>query len=317
VRGCGAGRGLEGVGALENVSGTSQWIAEITLAADSRIAVDGPGDTLTLTGGVHGPGGLEKTGAGTLVLSSTINNYSGATTVNAGTLALSGSGSIASSSKVDVANAAGTFNISGTTSGATITSLAGVANSHVTLGSKPLTLSNANDPYAGIIQGTGGLALTAGTETLSGANTYDGVTQVLGGTLSIRNGAALGSTTNGTTVGPGATLQLDGDPTTIGASITVAEPLLGIFGTGVNGNGAIRNLTGNNTLSGPIALTDPNVRIGVDAGTQLTISGPIFSAGGIEKTGTGTLVLATDNTYDGTTTVSAGILNIRSAGALP
>src|SRR5262249_8341042 len=91
-----AGTGSNGGGALENGAGNSQWIAEITLAADSRIAVDGPGDTLTLTGGVHGPGGLEKTGAGTLVLSSTINNYSGATTVNAGTLALSGSGSIAS-----------------------------------------------------------------------------------------------------------------------------------------------------------------------------------------------------------------------------
>jgi autotransporter-associated beta strand protein len=60
--------------------------------------------------------------AGTLVLTGT-NTYTGATTINGGTLALSGTGAIATSSQVNVANSAGTFDISATTAGATITTL--------------------------------------------------------------------------------------------------------------------------------------------------------------------------------------------------
>jgi len=82
-----------------------------------------------------------------------------------------------------VANAAGTFDISGTSSGATITTLNGVANSHVTLGGQTLTISNGSTTYAGVIQGTGGLTVTGGTPTLSGANTYTGATIVNAGTL--------------------------------------------------------------------------------------------------------------------------------------
>jgi len=47
---------------------------------------------------------------------------------------------------VNLANAAGTFDIAGTTAGATITTLNGVANSHVTLGARTLTISTARPP---------------------------------------------------------------------------------------------------------------------------------------------------------------------------
>src|SRR5207344_1677280 len=114
---------------------------------------------------------------------SCVNTYTGVTTINGGTLALSGTGSIASSSQVNLANAAGMFDISGTSAGATITTLAGVANSHVTLGSQSLTIANGSTSYAGIIGGIGGLTLTAGTQTLSGTDTYTGATIINGGTL--------------------------------------------------------------------------------------------------------------------------------------
>ena len=90
-------------------------------------------------------------------------------------------------------NAAGTFDISGTSSGATITTLNGVANSHVTLGGQTLTISNGSTTYAGIIQGTGGLTVTGGTQTLSGANTYTGATTISAGTLQIGSGGTTGS----------------------------------------------------------------------------------------------------------------------------
>src|SRR5262249_56337270 len=95
------------------------------------------------------------------------------------------SGSVATSSQVNVANAAGTFDITGATAGATITTLNGVANSQVTLGTRTLTIANGSTTYAGIIAGTGGVALTAGTQTLSGTNTYTGATTINGGTLAL------------------------------------------------------------------------------------------------------------------------------------
>src|SRR5262249_10224294 len=146
--------------------------------------------------GGAGATNLTKAGTGTFTLSGA-NTYTGTTTLSAGTLALSGSGSIASSSQVNVSAAAGTFDISGTSSGATITTLKGVASSHVTLGGQTLTISNGSTTYAGIIQGTGGLTLTGGTQTLSGANTYAGGTTINGGTLAISSDGNLGNTSGG------------------------------------------------------------------------------------------------------------------------
>jgi autotransporter-associated beta strand protein len=91
---------------------------------------------------------LTKQGAGVFTLTGS-NTYSGATTINGGTLALTGAGSIANSSGVNIANAAGAFDISGTTAGATITTLSGVTSSDVVLGGETLTLSNASSTYNG------------------------------------------------------------------------------------------------------------------------------------------------------------------------
>ena len=102
---------------------------------DNAALVFNRSNALTYGGTISGTGSVTQAGTGTLTLSGH-NTYSGATTINGGTLALSGTGSIASSSQVNVANAAGTFSISGTTAGATITTLNGVANSNVTLGAR-------------------------------------------------------------------------------------------------------------------------------------------------------------------------------------
>ncbi|HTJ77356.1 MAG TPA: autotransporter-associated beta strand repeat-containing protein, partial [Rariglobus sp.] len=169
--------------------------------------------TLTLQGSTAGTGEIAgiivdnsginttdvtKAGTGTWTLSGA-NTYTGVTTINAGALALSGSGSIANS---NVAGSGGTFDISGTTSGASVVSLAG--SDAVTLGSQTLALSNASGTYSGVMSGTGGgLTLTAGTEILSGANTYTGATTINGGTLSLSSTGALGSS-SGTTVASGA-----------------------------------------------------------------------------------------------------------------
>ena len=89
---------------------------------------------------------------GTLTLTGD-NLYTGATTIS-GTLVLSGSGSIADSS--DVVDD-GTFDISATTSGASIVTLSG--DGTVGLGTETLTLSDASTTFSGAIDGSGGLTL--------------------------------------------------------------------------------------------------------------------------------------------------------------
>ncbi len=209
------------------------------LLGDNELTVGGNNQSTTVSGvisdtGVGPPGGsLVKTGTGTLTLSGT-NTYAGSTTINTGTLALSGTGSIAASAGVDVANAAGVFDISATAAGATIKTLSGVANSSVVLGNQTLTLSSASGSYNGVISGVGGgLTLSAGTETLTGVNTYTGATTVNGGTLLVDGSIAPSS---GLTVNSGGTIGGTGTlPTTsINGGILAPGPPIGTLS--VQGN---------------------------------------------------------------------------------
>jgi autotransporter-associated beta strand protein len=77
----------------------------------------------------------------------------------------------------------GTFDISGTSIGASIVSLTG--DGDVALGSNNLNITNANDTFegviadGGIVKGVGGsLTISKGTETLTGINTYSGTTYI-------------------------------------------------------------------------------------------------------------------------------------------
>jgi autotransporter-associated beta strand protein len=105
-----SGTGVGGLGALRNISGTSSWAGNITLAAASTIAAEagsltfsgnltgansrnltfiGAGD-ITVNGAIsNGTSALLKDGSGTLTLSgSSANVYSGGTSIADGTLRL-------------------------------------------------------------------------------------------------------------------------------------------------------------------------------------------------------------------------------------
>ncbi|SIT49909.1 Outer membrane autotransporter barrel domain protein (fragment) [Paraburkholderia piptadeniae] len=125
-----------------------------------------------------------------------------------------------------------------------------------------------------------------GTLVLSGANTYTGGTQINGGTLQVSQDANLGAS--------GGALGLDG-----GALHTTQS-----FGT-------LRNTT----------LEPGGGTFDTDAGTTLAMgdgvsaAGMIGGAGGLVKTGGGTLALAADNTYTGGTTIEAGTLQLGAGTA--
>ncbi|HWA86200.1 MAG TPA: autotransporter-associated beta strand repeat-containing protein, partial [Opitutus sp.] len=143
-----------------------------------------------------------------------------------------------------------------------------------------------------------------GTLTLSGDNSYTGLTIISGGTLIASHADALGTTAGGTTVADGATLTLNG--VAVGA-----EPLT-LSGVGAAGNGALTGI-GTASLGGTITLA-ADAAIGTDG--TLTLAGGIGESGGshsLTKLGTGTLTLSGSNSYSGLTTVSSGTLVANNA----
>ena len=183
-----------------------------------------------------------------------------------------------------------------------------------------------------------------GTVTLAGANTYTGQTLVEEGALRVANAKALGGSapTGNTVVSDGAALELQSDlerePVTInGDGIKFPDPLNPGQFIPFNGHatGALRNVSNNNVYTGPLTfgtatpISGSNVTIGVDSGSTLTIgqrpgvlagTGAIVSDGGsgfqFDKELTGTLVLASADTYGGLTRVVQGALQVQDAGAL-
>ena len=271
-----------GAGAISIGNGTLQ--ASGNLNTDNAVSlnsatsgIDTQGNAVTMTGVLSGNGGLAKTGAGTLTLTNA-NSYTGVTSIGQGTVALAGAGSIANSSKVNVA---GTLDIAGTAADANIQSLAG--NGSVALGARSLTLTNAGDTFGGVIAGSGGLDTAAGSQVLSGVNTYTGATRVgSGATLALAGGGSIasssgvsasgtldiGATTSGASI---ASLTGNGAVALGGKSLTLTSAT-GDFGGVIGGSGSVnviggsQGLTGNNTYTGGTTVTSASIRISADQG---------------------------------------------------
>ncbi len=252
----------------------------VTLAGSDTL--DTNSNSLTLSGVISGTGSLTEIGAGTLILTNT-NTYSGATTINVGTLALSSGGSISSSSGV---TANGTFDITGVTSGTTISSLAG--SGAVELGGNNLVITAGSTEFSGVIGGSGGLEISGGTQTLSGVNTYTNVTQIdPGATLALKGNGSIGYSLYVAFL-PFSTSTFDISQTNAGASVA------GLYdpnGVGIVSLGS-KTLTITNNV-GPFNGVVADGGIGGGTGGNLTIAnGGLASLGGT-------------NTYTGLTTINA------------
>jgi len=164
-----------------------------------------------------------------------------------------------------------------------------------TSGNGNFTLANPGDTFnvdvaltneAPSATGWDGQTLTklgSGTLILSAANTYTGATNVNAGTLQagVANAFIDSSAVH---VAAGATLDLH------------------------NYNQIANNLAGaGNVTLGSAALT-------VDNNVDTTLSGVISGTGALNKTGANALTLSGDNTYSGTTTISAGTLQVGNGG---
>ena len=164
----------------------------------------------------------------------------------------------------------GTLDISATTNGASLASLAG--NGIVNLGNQTLTLRDAADTFSGSINGTGGLALMGGVLNLVGSNTYTGPTTVSNAALwvngstassrltTVNAGGTLGGTgTVGTTqINSGGTLSPGNSIGTITVNGNLAFGAGSTYAVEVSPNAADRtNVTGTAALAGTLQSSFP------------------------------------------------------------
>lgn len=170
------------------------------------------------------------------------------------------------------------------TSNPTFTLYGGGASTAATLGT----------PVLGGVLGGGLTKVGSGTLTLSGTNTYAGKTTISAGTLSISSDANLGAAPAGATAGH---LVIDSGTTLAATADMTLNPNRGIALGPASGSGA--------------------ATIDVASGKTLTYEGIAADNGGtgsLIKSGAGTLTLGGANSYTGTTSVTAGTLNL--AGSL-
>ncbi|HEX4178675.1 MAG TPA: autotransporter-associated beta strand repeat-containing protein, partial [Rhizomicrobium sp.] len=274
-------------GGIEIIDGTNTYTGGTTITSGGGLQIGDDDTNGSITGNINNAGNLTFARSDIPTVTSTISGagavnienggviftgaqpYTGATTITSGSLILSGSGSISSSASL---TDDGTFDISQTTSGASIKQITGTGT--VVLGAQTLTISTSSGSsgiFTGVISGTGALAVTgAGTEVLGGTNTYTG----------------------GTSVGQGATLQLgDGANTgTVMGNIANAGTLVFDYANAqtysdvISGAGAVKLISGTLTLSAVQSYTGLTT---ISGGTLVLGTGADISASqGVADSGT-------------------------------
>lgn len=261
-----SGGTIVSAGVLAIGNGGTTGSLEGDVATSGTIAFN-RSDASTYGGVISGTGGLLKQGAGQLTLTAA-HSYTGSTTISGGTLALAAADALADSTRVSIA-AGAALKLAGFSD--TIGSLTGTGavildSGTLAVGAAHVTGYNAT-LFSGSISGVGGLTkVGAGDFQLSGTNTYSGATTIAGGTLTIRSGSALPSTTplvlsagatlvqsyasNAIAIGPlsgAGTVTLESGTLTIrtnGSSATFA-------GT-IDGGDVVKDGAGTQTITGTI-----------------------------------------------------------------
>lgn len=293
------------------------------------------GSEISLT--LSGANRLAKTGGGRLWLTGA-NTYSGGMTINGFYLGINNDAALGAVPESFTAD-----NIimnSGTLSNFAVSNNSGIvlhANRGITLasGTNRFDIGTHTMVVNGVITGSGNLSKTStGTLVLEGLNTYTGTTSISEGTLSI---SSLNSVTGGSAASSlGAPTTVAAGTIALGSSTGTTSGTLRYTGSGQNTDRVINlaSTTGGGVLdqSGTGLLRFTSAFTSTGAGSKnLTLQGSTAGTGEIAgaivdnsatnitnviKTGSGTWTLSGTNTHTGTTTVTAGVLRLNSAGAL-
>ena len=256
--------------ATQNNLTIASGIAAPAAGQSLSFATGGTG-TITVSGNIFGTIGAVTSNAA-LTLSGT-NAFTGPLSVGSGTTTLAGGAAVLDTTAVNLTGSS-TLALSNSE---TIGALTGAAGTNINLGTRVLTVNqNSNTNYGGAITGTAAannaaLAKTGtGSLTLSGANTYTGLTNINAGAIIATTNTALGATGagNGTVVASGATVALQG-------GFTTAEDFT-IAGAGAAPFAGAIDSTGGNTITGQISMIGSPATINSASGT-LTITGGVTS----------------------------------------
>lgn len=321
------GSGISNTGALRNLSGNNTISAastatgNIALSTATTIGVE-TGTILTIRKMVSGTGALTKVGAGELILGGTYSDsvalnhsFSGNTLVSAGKITL-GNGLALQNSAYDTTSVNGGLDL-GTATTPTLGGLTGSGNLSSTLITGYGNVTNlilnpgsgATPSYSGIIaNGAAGMTLTktgAGTQTLSGANSFTGTTAINTGVLVLNNATALGGNNpgvNGTSaisMATGTTLQSNFAPADLGISDSYVYAPITLTAAGTN-----NFFIGNGSSSAPAESVRFNLNgaIGGNAGANVVFGNTTASRNNADSI----IVLGVASTYNGNTTIQAG-----------
>ncbi|MEI6070987.1 MAG: autotransporter-associated beta strand repeat-containing protein [Verrucomicrobiae bacterium] len=319
------GTGINSGGALVNSSGTAASYAG-TVALGAASSIGGVG-AITLSNTISGSYGLTKIGADTLTLSGA-NTYTGKTDVLNGTVSFTTGNASATGAQSLGANATLDLGVASTSSGIlkyTGTGGATLAKNINALGNGSDTIQNSgtglltltgtltkNGTVLTLKGGTGGITVS-GTGTIAGSNAGSDLV-VDGGTTTL----ATANTYNGpTSIINGATLNANAAgalPAAIRSAVSIDPSGSGNSTLALGANQTVASLTGG--ITSAVHLNANTLTVGTTTGTT-TFAGVISGPGGsLIKDGNSTLVLTAANTFNGTTTVSAGTLEAGVTGAL-
>jgi fibronectin-binding autotransporter adhesin len=170
--------------------------------------------------------------------------------------------------------------------------------------------------FTGAVNGAGGFIKDGlGRVSMSTvAKTYTGATVINQGRLRF-TATGVANATSSILVNSGGQLNFG----TTGGAFNFGAATITINGTGtaeVAGQvGAIRNEGGGNSTLANAVILGSDSTIDVEGGTSsLQLNGVVSGPGGLTKEGIGTLILGNANTYAGTTTITAGTLQVGNIG---
>ena len=338
-----------------NLGGFSETVGAVTLAGGTITNGTLTGSAYDFRSGyisasLAGSAGITKTTADTVLLSGA-NTYTGTTTVGGGVLEFYNTNSLYNATasnwtgnKITVSNGAtmafavggaGQFSTSTITTlltnGVLITSGNGfLSNSSIgfdVAGGNFTLTNNLNNSVNGSL---GLLTYGGNTLTLTGTNSYTGITTINSGTtLQVGNGGTTGTLGSGSVTNNG-TLSFNRS-----VSAAVSNVISGSGSLIQSGSGTTA-LAANNTYTGTTTISSGTLQVGngstngslgsgslVNNGTlaynrsdSLTLSGNMSGNGSLAQRGTGTITIAQTNLYGGSTLINSGTLALGIADAL-
>jgi fibronectin-binding autotransporter adhesin len=289
-------------------------------------------------GNISGTGSVEQRGSGKFTLGGA-NTYTGVTTVTTGILATASGTALGDTNAGTIVADGATLDVNSqnlgaepfTVTGAGVGGIGAIVNNgvgdnqnatrYVTL-TGPTTFGGyfrwdvrdpvpANNPSGGVgaqLIGNNNDLTKVSTNVIAFINAGDiGLRdiRILGGTLTFSRSTMMGDPSRTVTVYPGATLQFH----------HTSEYINNVMNkVAVMTNATLANEAAGltNQFAGPITLTGSNT-FSLPSATGLNLQGPVSGDGSVTTVGTGALIISSNCTYTGGTTIGGGFLQVDGA----